>query len=352
MNRVLTSVLAALAVSTTAAWGADPAAEAEVPKRSFRPSIPAATPAAEQPAEAQLPSQLPKPARALPKAEPAKPDEIPGLIASLNSRNSAVRQSAAARLAATGKPALEEISKAARSDSLEVRVRAVMILREIYVSGDDQSGDAAEAILTTLSSERNPSVAGRADQILSTNYDISEKRALNEIRRLGGIINYLDEGFVDPNGLVREGKMLSHIILGKTWTGGDEGLRHVKRLSKLTTLYYIGDAGLTEGGLKELQASVPNLRVERRGRACLGVSCMDDGGGGGCQVYRIVEGSAADKAKFRIGDSIVSFDGKPVTDFKALIEMIGKTNPGDKIKIGVQRDFQRVALETIMDEWK
>lgn len=339
-----------LAASTSLA---EVAAEAEIPSRKpTRPAEPGPA-VAETVGSPESPS-IPAPVRT--PAKPAAESEISGLIASLNSRDATARQEASNRLRATGKPAVAALANATRAGSLEVRVRAVSILREIYLSENQAAGDAAEAALTELATEKSPSVARRADQILEENFDVSEKRALREISRLGGIVNYTEEGaFVDANGQIREGRQLSHIILGANWKGGTDGLKHIKRLSKIQTrcaLYYIPESGLTEEQLKDVQLSVPNMQVQRRGRACLGVSCVNDGAGGGCQVYRVVEGSAADKARFRIGDNIVAFSGQKVADFDGLIALIGTTKPGDKVKIEVQRDFQRLTLETVMDEWK
>lgn len=302
---------------------------------------------ADEPAQAELPSSAAV-------VSPASAEEIPALVRQLDATDSEIRQRASVKLAATGRGAVPALKEAARGGPLETRVRAVQVLREIYVRGDEDSIDQAEEALDELVSERNASVSGRAEQVLVTHSDIREKRAVAEIQRLGGIVTFNDDAFADPNGVARETRMIKHVILGKDWAGGNDGLRHIRRLTSQPRMmvYYIPDSGVTEEALKDLAAAVPNLEVQRRGRACLGVSGMNDLNGRGCYVGGVLEGSAAAKAKFQVNDVIVSFDGKPVSDFKALIDLIGTTKPGDKIKVDVVRDFQKLTLEPVMDEWK
>ncbi len=285
-----------------------------------------------------------------PAAEPAEERELAALVGELGHRDESVRRKATARLIATGRAAIAPLSVAAADGSLEVRVRAVTILREIYITGSDDATDAAEVALEVLAGQRSASVASRAGAVLAMNYEVRERRALTEIQKLGAIVEYSDQPIADP--VTGEGRLIAHVVLGKDWTGGIDGLKHIKRMERLRLLYYIPESGVTEDALKDLQASVPNLQVQRRGRSCLGVSCLTDPNANGCQVMKIVPGSAAARAGFQLGDVIASFDGKPVKDFDSLIGMIGATKPGDKVKIEVQRDFQRVTLQPVMDDWK
>jgi len=307
--------------------------------------------AVDLPAEAEVPvarasAQVPD----APAVEPAKESELPALVGELGHRDEAVRRRATARLIATGRPAIAPLATAAAEGSLEVRVRAVTILREIYIRGDDEAIDAAEVALEELAAQKSASVASRAGAVLSMNYEVRERRAISEIQKLGAIVEYSDQAIADPN--LAENRFIAHVVLGKDWTGGIEGLKHIKRLERLRLLYYIPESGVTEEALKDVQASVPNLQVQRRGRSCLGVSCLTDPNANGCQVMKLVPGSAAARAGFQLGDVIVAFDSKPVKDFDSLISLIGTTKPGDKVKIEVQRDFQKVTLQPVMDDWK
>lgn len=285
-------------------------------------------------------------------AKPATAAEIPRLIADLDSNEAVVRERASSRLAASGKPAVEALSAAARNGSLESRVRAVQTLRRIFLEGNGELVDAADSALDKLTDDANASVASRAEATLNLNYDVRERRAVETIRDLGGIITYEEGGAFDPTGLPTATRNISHIILGKDWKTGDAGLKQIKRLSRLPMVYYINDSGVTEEGLKDLQSSIPGLVVLRRARACLGVACTSGLDGRGCMVTKVIPGSAAEKAGFEVRDVVQTFDGRPVADFDKLIEFIGSTKPGDKIKIEVIRDFQKVTLETVMDEWK
>lgn len=283
---------------------------------------------------------------------PATEAEIPQLVADLDSAEAAVRERASSRLAASGKPAIDALAAAARKSSLETRVRAVQTLRRIFLEAEGEILDAADAALDQLSSDGNASVSTRAEATLTLNYDVRERRALTTIQQLGGLVTYQENAFVDPNGLGAPQRFVSNIVLGKDWKSGDEGLKQIKRLSRLPTLYYIAESGVTDDGLKDLQASIPGLQVFRRGRSCLGVAGSSDLNGRGCVVERVMPRTAAERAGFEPRDVIQSFDGRPVTDFESLIELIGSTKPGDKIKVEVVRDFQKITLEPVMDEWK
>lgn len=284
--------------------------------------------------------------------KPATADEIPRLISDLDSTDSAVRERASTRLAASGKPAVDALSAAARSGSLESRVRAVQTLRRMFLEGNGELVDAADSALDKLADDGNASVASRAEATLNLNYDVRERRALETIRELGGIISYQENMFADATGAITPARTVSHIILGKDWKTGDAGLKQIKRLSRLPMVYYINESGVTEEGLRDLQASIPGLQIHRRARACLGVAGMSDINGRGCMVSNVIPNSAAERAGFEVRDVIQTFDGRPVTDFDKLIELIGSTKPGDKIKVEVLRDFQKVTLEPVMDEWK
>lgn len=299
----------------------------------------------EAPAVAEIPVNRPV-------AKPATAAEIPQLIADLDSNESVVRERASSRLAASGKPAINALSAAARNGSLESRVRAVQTLRRMFLEGRGELVDAADSALDKLTDDGNASVASRAEATLSLNYDVRERRALETIRELGGIISYQENMFADAGGFVTPTRTVSHIILGKDWKSGDEGLKQIKRLSRLPMLYYISDSGVTEEGLKDLQTSIPGLQVHRRARACLGVAGTSDINGRGCMVSQVIPNSAAARAGFEVQDLIQTFDGRPVTDFDKLIELIGSTKPGDEIKVEVIRNFEKITLKPVMDEWK
>ncbi|MGZ4784392.1 MAG: S1C family serine protease [Acidimicrobiales bacterium] len=80
-------------------------------------------------------------------------------------------------------------------------------------------------------------------------------------------------------------------------------------------------------------------------RASLGVSIQNQTtGGSGAQVVAVTSGSGADKAGIKAGDVIVGIDGQQINTRSDLSAAIGTHQPGDTIKVEVQRDGQSVEL--------
>jgi len=80
-------------------------------------------------------------------------------------------------------------------------------------------------------------------------------------------------------------------------------------------------------------------------RASLGVSIQDlTNGGSGAQVVDVTAGSGADKAGIKSGDVIVSIDGQQITTRSDLSAAIGAHQPGDTVKVEIQRDGQTTEL--------
>ncbi len=55
------------------------------------------------------------------------------------------------------------------------------------------------------------------------------------------------------------------------------------------------------------------------------------------QLTEVKPGSPAEKAKLEVGDIVLKFGDKEITDFKSLIDAVQETQPKDRVKITVQR---------------
>ena len=276
---------------------------------------------------------------------------IANLIADLDSDKYAARKKATRALIDSGSKAVFLLTTAAEEGPLEVRIRVIRILRELYTgSQKDTTIDAAELALETLAESDSRPLSARADRVLNTNYDRREERAIAQIKRLGGVVNFRGPSDIlfDPNR-----KQISHVVLGSAWKGGDGGLKYVRRLSRLEVLYLSGKSEtgpISEEAAESLQAALPNLTIQPRGAAYLGI-----GGGAhprGCQVLQVKPGAAAAKAGFRELDVITGFGGKKIPDFDTLITHIKNYSPGDKVKFEVLRGAEMITLDVVMGEWK
>lgn len=66
------------------------------------------------------------------------------------------------------------------------------------------------------------------------------------------------------------------------------------------------------------------------------------------RIAEVFPGTPADQGGMRVGDVILSFDGKPVDTFRALSRMVAEKSPGDRVKVVVQRGMENVKLEVVI----
>jgi PDZ domain len=317
----------------------------------------------------------------------------------LNSPRFGEREAASKELIATGAPAVSPLRDVALEGSLEAAVRAVGILESIYVSAgefeeaateefwsefnDDVrayiwvdlreaqvTADAAEFALDELERVGRPAVAERAEVVLESHYDIRERRAVSEIERLRGkaifggtpamvFWNARGNGAPLPNELQRElakGRgELTMVIIGRKWTGGDEGLKQVARLKKLRNLYRIEGTQVTDNGVRRLQAALPGLEIVVRAAAKLGIEHRPDVVGPpveqGCTIESVKPGEAAANAGLRSRDVILRFAGQSVTNFDSLIEILHHYNPGDTVEATISRNEEVITVLLTLTGW-
>jgi len=82
--------------------------------------------------------------------------------------------------------------------------------------------------------------------------------ALLGIHRLGGVVN-----FWNPL-LERIGPSeLGTVLIGSTWTGGDEGFMTLAKVGGLKSLFLAGDAGISAAAVEKLKAQRPDLAVRQ-----------------------------------------------------------------------------------------
>jgi PDZ domain len=354
------ALAAGLLVAPTAAArpAYDPAVEAP------RPGGPVIAAPFERPIDAPRPELVPAPRENGPVSAPrpklrdrarpiaVAPRQIPSLIDRLDSDEYRDRQHATRLLKEAGAAAVEPLVAIAASGSLEAAVRAIRILQAIYVSGDDAAVDAAEAALERLKQATNPAVASRAEHVLALNYDVRERRAITEIERLGGTVHYFNAAFPDPRFPDVLRNQVQAVVLGKAWRGGDEGLKYVRRLAELPMLYLIdGTGAVSEQAEQQLLADMPELKIQHRSRACLGVGGTPGPGIEGCLVTQVKPGSAADRAGIQENDVIRRFGGKDVADFESMVKVIYDYEPGDRVKVEVERRGRALELDVVMDGW-
>ena len=298
--------------------------------------------AADPPAAPQ-PAAIPQPST----------DEIEQWIRDLNAPEFARRETATRRLIAAGPAATNLLVKGAQNGSLETTCRITTILRAWYTSGKDELIEPAEAAFEQLVESKNRHIASRAvatlEQYATT---IRQDRAIAQIKLLGGTIEVSTFGgrprFAGP-----EDVRTFIVILGRSWRGGEEGLKYLRRVSGLTQLYLLQDQtngkivtpGVTQDSIDELRRALPILNVDYRGPAFLGIKTLPNIPI--CHIHEVPADTPADRAKLMAGDVVIAFDDKPVTSFPDLVKLIGSKQPGDVIKLEVLRGADDNEMDTL-----
>jgi hypothetical protein len=295
---------------------------------------------------------------------------------SLESPAFAVREAASERLANGQGPAVPLMLGVAKDGNLEAAVRAVGILEAIYVSaeakGDPAAVDAAEFALDELTRVGRPSVADRADVVLESHYDIRERRAVAAIERFHGVAKFGPPGELGngwnarfnqiPPAIDRAGDSskeraeLTLVIIGPKWTGGDEGLKQVARLKRLTgplhKLYRIQGCPATDEGIARLRSAIPGLEIEVRGAAKLGITYAGaPGSDRGCIIQDVQEGESAANAGLRPQDRIIRFGGHEIDDFYVLVDLLRSYKPGETVETWIVRDEVLLKVPITLTGW-
>jgi serine protease Do len=75
--------------------------------------------------------------------------------------------------------------------------------------------------------------------------------------------------------------------------------------------------------------------------------------GGGVTIADVVSGGPAEKAGLKVGDTIVSVDGKPVKTGDELVNEISSRKPGSAVKLGIIRNGkEQISTVTVADRSK
>jgi hypothetical protein len=274
-------------------------------------------------------------------AEDASPvnSDARDLAAELKHQEFSVRESATRKLPQLGASAIEPVTEVALQENLEAGLRAVSILEELYLSNDAAAFDQAETSLKRLMTESKlPAVAQKAAQTLDANqFTVTQRRAITEVRRLGGQIQMQREFPVLVNGeqIRPEQGWAQAAAISRHWKGGVDGLKHLARLKSLQSIYLVSGHPLSMEAIDQLRDELPDAIFQTRGPAMLGVGTRADALG--CTISMVRSEFAAELAGLRVGDIVVEIGGKPVRQPEDLISLIGENTEGENVEITALR---------------
>ena len=95
---------------------------------------------------------------------------------------------------------------------------------------------------------------------------------------------------------------------------------------------------------------VIGIRVDRDSVGKDVAQAMGLPGPGGAMLSTVIPGGPAEKAGLEAGDIITEFNGRPVADSDALVNMVVATKPGTSVPVTIYRKKQKKTMNVIVDE--
>ncbi|MDX1965913.1 MAG: PDZ domain-containing protein [Planctomycetaceae bacterium] len=274
-------------------------------------------------------------------------------IAELESPQFSVREQASQQLRKAGAAAVPALVAATKSPSREVSIRATDVLTYLYRADTTTTAAGIEDAIAEL--RTMPGIVGDlAQSSWDANAGNREERTLAQLQDLGARIQYRVEQDPLVPGIRKSGRRpIQMIVISRAWTGGDEGLKLLERISDPAEIhvYHVNGAKVSD---KAMEGVVDlGFLVDRRG-AFLGIS------GGGrrffgqpnvCDISGVTKGSPAEKAGLQANDIVTKFGDAEVPDFETLIDMLKKTEPGDKVTVTILRGGVESTLNVELGDW-
>lgn len=283
-------------------------------------------------------------------------DQMTTWVRELDARKFAEREHATAQLLAAGAAALPHLEAPLHGESLEAADRSAWILEQLAESGEAPVELHALELLVTC--ERFPGIARRADVALA---ELQEFLCREHLRQLGAEFDVEPERQT-PRGVTSFVKVnINH----DAWTGELADLETLSKLRQVSTLKLAArgldddmarklaeikdlrlleliETDVTPGLVEELKKEKPELRLRLKGRAMLGIALNDNGGPP--TVSQVYPNTPAAEAGFQAGDAVLEFGGQQVRDFDSLTTSISQHEPGERVKVVVERELEEVEL--------
>jgi serine protease Do len=95
---------------------------------------------------------------------------------------------------------------------------------------------------------------------------------------------------------------------------------------------------------------VIGIRVDRDAVTKDVAQAMGLPGPGGAMLATVIPGGPAEKGGLEPGDIITEFNGRPVADSDALVNMVVATKPGTSVPVTIYRKKQKKTMNVIVDE--
>jgi hypothetical protein len=285
--------------------------------------------------------------------------EISALLQELSSPEFARRQAAAGKLqtSAADTASLTLIDRELRNSVHPESVRRLLEILEAQYERCDFRSPAAVTLSELLEQavfSDSWFVSEAARSILKRLWKRRVEIAVTELRRLRVPLEPSD-----PAELWKVDETARNIALAPTirrqlriyadehWPSDPRVFVLLRRFSELSpwpragsgivSVYQLQGHPLTAEQTAELKAIFGDMRVEERGRVCLGiVSEQGLNDISGALIREVESGSSADLAGLQPGDLIQSVNDQEIEDFQELVTLLRDYNVGDKVTLRVR----------------
>jgi hypothetical protein len=333
-------------------------------------------------------AQEPKPAG---QTVRATAEQVERWAKELDDDQFAVREKATEHLIQAGAIAVGPVAGAVLSGSPEAAMRGLHVLKELALSGDQDTEEAARNALQKIADGPASPASRKAAASVAMLDSLRQERALAELEKLGAKVKLTSTQIGVQNFFE-----MQSVEIGEDWKGTEQDLRRLrwlvdvdqivfrrvkisegvlanvtplKKLKVLEVKYVpVGDAvveelkemknilairlygtSISRAAADKLQMALANTKIDLRQGGFLGVGGQAHPRG--FAVTIVQANSAADKAGIEVEDVILKFQDKPIADFEALTAEISKNKPGDTITLEILRNDKTLVKKIVLAEW-
>ncbi|MDA1055570.1 MAG: PDZ domain-containing protein [Planctomycetota bacterium] len=342
------------------------------------------------------------------------PEQIERWVQELGAERFTKRDAATTSLIETGAAAIEPLMAGIAQHGLEVTTRGIYVLQQLAVAGDEATETSARSSLEKIAAARVTAAALHARDALDKLDTLRQQHALDELQRLGALVDRNREELSSLLG------PLFAIEINSNWRGKAGDLKWLEFLQDVQQVSFVGPqveddwlahiasmpsvqlvkikrANITGAGLAPLKTleqlkfirlmymdigddAVIHLarcqraarmdlygtkltrdgeaqlrqavaaKIDRRRGAFLGISPLPIDNVA-WEVDRVTTGTAADKAGIRPGDVFVTYDTKKVGDFTSLTALIAEHDAGHIVDVTLRRNGEIIERRIQLGEW-
>jgi len=186
--------------------------------------------------------KAPAPAAAAeePAAEkaPEAAEQIAAWVRQLSADRFAERELATQKLIEAGRDSIAPVVEAVQAKDPETIERGLHVLRQLGLSDDEATEDAARMALEKLAANEDLRASRRAKNTLAHLNELRQDRAIAAIRKLGGVV---EESTVNRFVGVWQVSTTYDVTIDESWKGGKRGLKYIRWLPDLRMVTFRGE---------------------------------------------------------------------------------------------------------------